>query len=473
MGDLYLGVDVGTTSAKCLAVDERGQAVGFGQQHYALHHPRAGWAEQDPEALWQGLAAAVRACLAQCPERGPVAGLALSTQADTLIPVDAQGRPLRPALSWMDGRAQAEQAALLAETGRSFWYRHTGKALTPLSSACKIRWLREHEPALQPARYCWVPDYLAWRLCGQFATDTPSASWSPFFSPTCRQWVGETLAAVGVEQGQLPEVVASGQPLGELLPGAAAELGLAPGTMLLAGAFDQVAAAHGAGAEPHQVGVLSCGTAWVLYCVVAQPPVDPQEAVPVCCHVDEEQWGLVLPFAGGAALDWFRSAFPAGPEAAGGGPLVFIPHLYGGLAPDWREESRGSLLGLGLAHGWQDVERAVRVGITCEARRNLAAAERLAGRMPLLRMVGGAARDPAWPQLVADLLDRPTSLPEVTEAACYGAARLAAGKAAASWQIREAHQLAPDPARRQELQEDYARYLRCYQALLPVYGQWS
>jgi len=473
MNGLVLGVDVGTTSAKCLAVDEAGRPVGWGQHAYALSHPHPGWAEQDPEELWQGMLAAIRACLHELGGRASgVRALALSTQADTLIPCDAHGRALRPALSWMDSRAQAEHAALLAEAGRDFWYGHTRFPLSPVSSACKIRWLAAHEPDLHPARWCAVPDYLAARLCGRWVTDTPSASWSPLFSPFRRQWEQQVMALVRVEASQVAPVVEAGESIGPLLPMAATELGLPKETVLVAGAFDQVAAAHGAGARAGEVGVLSCGTAWVLYAVATRAPADPEQGIPVCCHVRAGEWGMVLPFAGGSAYDWWGSRFPAGDESLSGGPLpVFIPHLYGGLAPDWREESRGALLGLEMSHTRGDAEQAVRLGITCEARRNLAAATRLTP-LPALRMVGGAARDPGWAQLVSDLLDRPISVPAFPEAACYGAARLAAGKQSADWSMGESRRHQPDPARARALEQDYRRYLAAYRALLEVYQVW-
>lgn len=474
MSDLYLGVDVGTTSAKCVVVDERGQLLAFGRQGYALRHPHPGWAEQDPAEMWQSLAGAVGAGLnaieAQGRSAADIRALALSTQADTLIVTDAAGRPLRPALSWMDTRAEPQCRRLLAETGSSFWYRQTGMALSPVSSACKLAWLAEREPAMlaQAAHLCYVPDYLAWRLCGRRVTDLPSASWSPFYSPWERRWLPEVMAIVGVRQEQLPGLAEAGEPLGELTAQAAAELGLAAGTPLVAGAFDQVAAGVGAGARAGEVGVLSCGTAWALYAVADQPAADPAEMIPVCCHALPGQWGLVLPFAGGSAWDWLHSRLQPGLAAGGEGgePPVFIPHLYGGLAPDWRHDSRGALLGLTIGHGWADIERAVMMGIVCETRRCVEAVERFGGPLPALRMVGGAAQGESWPRLLADTLNRPVTVPERTEAACYGAAVLAAGKAAAGWAESKALELQPDPAAVSLRQTEYERYLALLEKVL-------
>jgi len=480
MRSLYLGADIGTTSAKCLAVSEDGRILAAAQQPYPLSHPRQDWAEQDAQDYWRGLVTVVTQCVQACRDQGrppaDIAALALSTQGDTLIVTDEAGNALAPAMTWMDSRAQAQHRRLLAETGASFWYRETGARLARLSSACKIRWIAETAPKLKSRirRFCWVSDFLAHRLCGRFVADVPSASWTPLYSPVKRRWSADVMRVLEVPPESLPQVVESGAPIGPLLPEAAAALQLTPQVMLAAGAFDQAAAAHGAGAKPAGTSVLSCGTAWVVYAVTDTPVVDEREQIPICCHTSPGTWGMVLPFTGGAAYDWFHRTFERGASQATSGARqpVFIPHLYGGLAPDWREESQGSLLGLNIAHTWDDVRTAVMRGLACEARRNVEAAERMCGRIPSLRLVGGAGKSESWPQLIADVLDRRVEVSPYAEAACYGAAKLAAGAAASEWdRAQGAREFAPRPERTETEHRAYARYLRFYEALLPVYSE--
>jgi xylulokinase len=477
---IYLGADIGTTSAKCLAVDGNGEILASAQHPYPLSHPRQGWVEQDPEDYWRGLVEVVTACVTTCREGGraasEIASLALSTQGDTLILADDVGQPIAPAISWMDSRAEQQMRELIAETGPSFWYRETGCRLTALSSACRILWLSEAAPEVRArvSRFCYVADFLAQRLCGKCVADLPSASWTALFSPFERRWSGAVLKLVGVPPGSLPAVVDSGTPIGRLTPEAAAALTLDPGTMLMAGAFDQAAAAHGAGATAGGTSVLSCGTAWVLYAVVGRAVVDEREQIPICCHARRSEWGLVQPFTGGAAYDWFHTTFPNGErsESKPAQPLIFVPHLYGGLAPDWRGESRGSILGLTMAHTWRDVEIAVMRGLACEARRNVEAAERLCGQIPSLRLVGGAGKSDVWPQMIADVLDRPVVVSQQTEAACYGAAKLAAGRVADNWdQEQGARVFTPNAAQAEAENAFYARYVRFYEALADLYAR--
>jgi xylulokinase len=476
---IYLGADIGTTSAKCLAVGDAGEILAFAQHPYPLNHPRQGWVEQDPEDYWRGLVEVVTACVTTCRERGratsEIAALALSTQGDTLILADDTGRPIAPAISWMDSRAKQQMRALVAETGPSFWYRETGCRLTALSSACRIRWLSEAAPELRARvrRFCYVPDLLAQRLSGKSIADLPSASWTALFSPFERRWSEAVLKLLDVPPESLPDVVDSGTAIRRLTPAAAEALNLDPGTMLVAGAFDQAAAAHGAGATAGGTSVLSCGTAWVLYAVVARAVGDEREQIPICCHVRRSEWGLVQPFTGGAAYDWFHTTFPSGDdqESRQAQPLVFVPHLYGGLSPDWRGESRGSILGLTMAHTWGDVETAVMRGLACEARRNVEAAERLCGQIPSLRLVGGAGKSDVWPQMISDMLNRPIVVSQQTESACYGAAKLAAGTVADTWdQEQDARVFTPNAAQADAEDAFYARYVRFYEALADLYA---
>lgn len=471
MGHIYLGVDIGTTSAKCLAVGEDGRVLAFARQGYPMTHPHPGWAEQDPEDYWRALVATVRECVDHCGRNGQpsdsIVALALSTQGDTLVVTDKLGKPLLPAISWMDTRGSEEHAQLLAEAGAAFWYEQTGIPFTVISSACSIRWVQNHRPDVMAAGpvFCYVPDYLAHRLTGIFATDAPSASWSRLFRTAKREWSGPVLDLLGIDAVTLPEVRESGVVIGELSPEAAEKLGLRSGVRLMAGAFDQAAAAHGAGGR----GVLSCGTAWVLYTIASQPVTDPRGQLCTCCHAVVDQWGTVLPFSGGTTYDWVSRTVPveAGALPSSAEPLVFIPHLYGGLSPDWRTQSKGSILGLTLSHTAADIREAVMRGLACETRRNLDAAEPLCGKMDSVRMVGGAGKSETWPEIIANLLDRAVEVSDCVESACYGAAKLAAGD---SWDgVFGLRKFEPDAQAVETEERNYQRYLAFYRALVDIY----
>ena len=514
MGAIYLGIDMGTTSAKALAVDECGVIRAQAQQGYPMRHPHPGWAEQEPEDYWRALIAIVRDCVEQCCAQGyetaDIAALAMSTQGDTLILADAQGRALAPAMSWMDMRPEAEFRRLLAAQNQDFWYRETGMRLVVGSSACAVAWIAAHRPDVWAAvrRVGAVPDYLTVRLCGEFVTDTPSASWSPYFTPQTRSWSAPVLELLGVSVAQLPRVVSSGTTIGRLLPEAAAELGLSPSTVLVAGAFDQAAAALGAGAAAGGRSVLSCGTAWVLYAVASALPSeatadasagagdedgagDAGAMLPLCCHTSPADWGVLVPFTGGAAYDWCRRNFRFDTGGSDGIPkgeagsdeatddrqgferdaLYFLPYFYGAGAPDWQAEARGTLLGLTMAHTGVDVERAVQRGIACETRQSVELAEAQGAVIPCLRMVGGATKSQVWPQMVADAIGRPIEVSACSEAAAYGAAMLAAGPRSEAWQeMAPLAVVTPSHEGALAMEAYYARYLHYRRGVLKLYS---
>ncbi len=458
-----------------MAVREDGEILAVSQQSCGMTHPRPGWAEQDPEDYWRVLVATAREALGTCERR--VSRIALSTQADTLIVTDVDGNPLMPAISWMDTRGEPEFAEFQREGDSPLWYRETGSPPHVYSSAWTILWLRRNQRQLfeQDVRFCYVADFLAKRLCGRFATDAPNASWTPMFSPAKRDWSQPVLDMLGARRETLPEVLESGEVIGRLLPEAAGELGLSPDTELVAGAFDQAAAAHGAGARADGRAVLSCGTAWVLYAVATGAAADPNMRLCTCCHVGRGETGMVLPFPGGSTYDWLAGITGCVDEdepVNTSEPLIFVPHLYGGLSPDWNAESKGTLVGLRLAHTRADIRFALMRGLAYEARRNLEAAENLSGRIESIAMVGGATKSRLWPQIVANVLNRPIEVSHQSESACYGAAMLAAGEVSSHWNANQpASRLTPVEADVAVEEHLYEKYLRIYQDMTSFYKE--
>lgn len=470
---IYLGIDIGTTSTKCLAVDENGNVLAVTRYAYPLNHRHESWAEQDPEDYWRALTETIQQCVHICSEKSYAASdiksIAMSTQGDTLILADEAGNPLYPAVSWMDSRGSSECSELISQTGQSFWYKNTGQALAPYASICAIRWLQKNEPGvLNEARISFVPDFLAKRLCGKWVIDSPSASWTPLYSPYTRSWSSDVLLLLDIPSDSLSETVESGNTIGKILPEVAGDLGLSEGVEIISGAFDQAAAGHGSGGGRDRRAVLSCGTAWVLYAVSNVPVVDSNEKAPVCCHVSEDEWGVVLPFSGGTTYDWLKKTFAQGEakDATSADSLMFIPHLYGEISPGWREYSRGNLLGLTLSHTSSDIELALMRGLAFETRRNMEAARGIGVTFDMVRMVGGATKSEVWPNIIANVLGLPVEVSDFSESACFGAAKLAAGDISDQWNDGNLRLLEPDVDQAKKMDRLYERYLKCLEALI-------
>lgn len=481
---LVLGIDVGTSQLKALALDDSGQVRGLTSVKYDITSPHPGWAEQDPQDWWQAICQAVQELL-PARERGDVRGLALSTQgADTVLCVDREENPIGPAITWLDTRASAESDELNRELGGKFWYRKTGKGISPNSTPPKIRWLRENQPQsfAQILRVCFAHDYLAYRLTGRYVLDLPNAVWSSLFDISEHRWESKILEAVGVNLQQLSQVKPSGEVVGRLTSQAADALGLSPDVVMAVGAHDQPAAALGAGAWEPGESLLSCGTAWVLFVVLDQLRFDPQMRLALGCHALPDRWDLIAAFSGGVVWDWFQESWRGNQDSSEpveAPPLIFLPYLYGAGSPAGDQQARGALIGLTLDHRPQHLEQAIMEALAFQTQWNREVAESLGAKFSQVRMVGGAAKSERWPQILADVLNLPVEIPPVTEAAALGAALLAAQ--ALGWLVDreflkaegEGQRFLPDPDQTAKYAQQYHIYRNAFEALRSIYQNWN
>lgn len=438
----FLGIDVGTTAIKALLVDDRFRVIAQAGTEYPLDCPYRDWAQQDPEDWWNGVVACVRRVISTVPGTHVVA-LSLSTQGDTLCPVGHDGRALAPARTWMDARAAPEIAELTAIRQPLWWYHRFGMRPAPFQALGTIAWLRRHNPEAfeKAAWFALVPDFLLARLCGERVVDVPNASRTIFFDINRRAWDPEAMTLIGIDEGRVAEARESGELIGNLLPEAAAALGLTTEVQVATGAHDQTAAATGCGALSKGTMMLSCGTAWALLSPATAPLLDKKARLQTQCHAFPGGWGVLGAQPGGAVLRWFRDTFA--PElsqhhegyevlvreaqnAPAAGDLICLPHVYGAITPARKEHARAAYLGLTLQHTRGSLVRALLEGVALECRWNVSVIEEVVGHVDELRMIGGAAKSLTWAQIVADATGKRLVLPEVTEAAAYGAALLAA-----------------------------------------------
>ena len=490
----FLGIDVGTTAIKAILVDGDFRVIAEAGREYPIHTPNRDWAEQDAEDWWTGLIACVREVTAQAP--APVAALALSTQGDTMVPLDVDSRPLGPARTWMDARAVDEVAELRKQRSPEWWFERCGMAPQPFQALATVAWLRKHEPDIfaRTARFAMVEDFLAERLTGKAVLDAPNASRSIMYDVRERKWGAEPLAIVGIDESRVAEARESGTLVGNLLPSAAEALGLSADVAVALGAHDQCAAATGCGALAPGTVMLSCGTAWALLASADRPVLEPRQRMQSYCHAFPEGWCVLGAQPGGALLRWFRDTFcreltedddaydklvreaaEADPAAS---PIVCLPHLYGAITPARQPQARAHFLGMSNSHSRGSMVRGLLEGVALEASWNVAVMEEIIGGISELRMIGGAAKSPIWAQIVADATGKRVLLPEVTEAAGYGAALLAAKAVGAIERTEEvtddlpiASVLEPQPEGRERLSEMGKVYKEFFHPLAEIWGR--
>ncbi len=489
---MLLGIDVGTTAVKALLIDAAARVVTQAGVEYPLHTPRPGWSEQDPADWWAALVSAVRQVVGEAGGDG-VRAVAVSTQGDTMVPLDAAGRPLCPARTWMDTRAADLVGGFDAALAPAQWRAIAGAALGPHAAAMTIVWLREHLPEVyrRAARFALVGDFIVERLTGAPALDEPNASRTLLFDIRLRRWSARLMELVGVDEARLSPVLPSATVAGELTAAAARELGLRPGTPVAVGGHDQTCAAVGAGVvRPHTM-LLSCGTAWVLLASIAQPLLDQATgAVHTYCHAVPERWALLTAHAGGNILSWLRTtlytaATPydeivAGAEraaTAADSSLLVLPHFYGSQMPASQRHARGALLGLTLSSTRDDLALGVLRGVALEVARNFRFLSAIGATTDEVRMIGGGASSRFWAQTIADATGVRVVRPRVREAAAFGAAVLAGVAAGVFASVEEVvgslpaeDALTPDTARSARYQEQLGLFTAAIDALGPVWA---
>jgi xylulokinase len=502
-GPYVIGCDVGSqgTNAALYAAD--GALVAAAYEGYDVSFPHPGWAEQDPR-LWTAALHATIGRLAKTVPEGPsaVKGLSFGSQLDGMVVCDGDGRPLRPAMIWMDRRAEAQAATLAGRVSRAGFYRHVGANLDSSHAVFKAMWVRDEEPeAFARAAKLMPPgSYVLREAAGVLAVDYSNASSLAVLDPRTRRWSAPVLEAVGIDAEMLPELAAGTQPVGRVTRAFAEATGLSPETVVTVGCGDEMAATLGAGVfAPGEVCDV-VGTAEPVCAASARPRDDPTMLVECHPHADPDVWLLENPgFVSGGGLRWWRDQFSPLERAAeargegdaydlitaaaaqvppGADGLVHLPCMQGAMAPEWNGAARGVFYGLTLAHTRAHMSRALLEG-SAYALRDILEAMRGAGlQVRRLTIVGGGAKGALWRQIKADVTGLPVRVPTSVETTATGAAILAAvgsglhssvAEAVAAFVAYQPEEHRPDPERHEVYAAAYRRYRDVYFALKPVF----
>ena len=431
-----IGIDVGTTGAQAIAVDEGGRVVGTGSSDYPLLTPRPQWTEQDPDAWWRAVREALGAAAAQVAERGDVVvGLGLTGQMHGSVFLDASGEVIRPAILWNDQRTERQCAAITELVGARRLVEITGNPALTGFQAPKLLWLRDEEPdAYARVKHVLLPkDYVRYRLSGELATDASDAAGTLFLDLGKRDWAGEVLEALGVPAEWLPVVRESPDVAGVLGPGIA-EQGLSAGIPIAAGGGDNAAAAIGTAIVREGSMSSSIGTSGVLFAHADRPVVDPSGRIHAFCHAVPGRYCLLsVTLSAGGSLRWWRDVTGAAYDELvaeaetvppGSEGLLFLPYLTGERTPHLDPRARGVFLGLTARHTRGHMTRALMEGVLFAMRDGLEIMRDLEVRPEEIRAIGGGASVQLWLRLQADVYGIPVHRLQIEEGAAYGAALL-------------------------------------------------
>ena len=481
---MYIGIDLGSTNIKAAIYDKDLHLVS--RESVPVTYLRSSeFVEFDAERYCDQLMGLLCGML-KATGTTEVAQIAFTGQAETLVVLGKDGKPLMNAVSWMDERSKEECAVLAQQFSQEECERITGQqAVLPTWPATKILWLKNNRPELFAAADCYMllKDYIVYQLTGIKAADMSIATFSFYFDIYDKCYWQKMLDAIGITEAQLPPLVEPCAVVGGLSAEAAACLGLTAETKVNTGTLDHFAGMIGTGNTAIGGVTLSTGTVMALTAMSAEPaPRDSGIAMHYGFLPDTH---VMLPVveSGGVSLEWFRrtcmpdKGYDEMNEVLaerGGNALLFLPYLVGTSAPEFDGDAAGVFWGLRQEHDVFDMAHAVMEGVAFVLRKNT---ENILQKGTALREIiatGGGSKSPIWCQLQADITGLPVAVPVEKEAACLGAALIAAVsdgrydsfEAAAADCVAMQKRYEPHPTA--ELDRKYRRFCALYEAALTV-----
>jgi xylulokinase len=443
-----LGIDVGTTGAKCTFYDLNGRPAESAYQEYGMIHPREGWVEEDPEAWWNAVAANIRSCIDRGIDPTKVAGIGVSC-TNSFFPLDEDGNPLHNAILQLDQRASGEVDWLGEQIGRERIFRVTGNRIARGTFALPtLRWFLGNRPDIieKTSKFVVPSGFIVHRLTGRFSINTSRMGFTLLSDIRTGTWDEALAKDAGVPLRLLPPPCKASDIVGEVTARAAKLTGLREGTPVVAGAMDTVSAAIGAGAIAPGDAFLAIGTCGRA-CFTSDTAVF-DDRLMNCRHAVEGQWlSIEATNASGASLRWFRDVFGgvladrcrregrspfevmdmlAAESSPGANGVIYLPYLSGERCPIWDPDARGVFFGLGFPTSYGDMVRAVMEGVVYSIRQGVEIVRRYSRKSDYLSLGGGIGNSRIWCQMFADILGCPIVRLKVNETETLGDAILAA-----------------------------------------------
>ena len=461
---VFLGIDIGTSGTKTLAINASGKILAEATSLYPSHHPRPLWSEQDPDDWWEATVKTVRAVVRRAKlKRTDVAAIGLSGQMHGSVFLDKRNRVIRPAILWNDQRTAAECEEMERRAGgRAKLIRMVANPALTGFTAPKILWLRNHEPRRfeRTAKVLLPKDDVRRRMTGEFATDVSDASGMLLLDVAKRDWSHELLGKLELDRSLLADCYESGEVTGNLTAEAAKALGLSTKCVVVGGAGDCAAGAVGNGIVSRGTLSTSIGTSGIMFVHSDEVQVDPLGRLHTFCHAVHGKWHMMgVSLSGGGCLQWFRNQLcqaeinaatqnkvdpydilteeakkiPPGSEG-----LFFLPYLAGERTPHADPDARACFIGLTLAHTRGHMVRAIMEGVSYAMRDSLAIIRELDVPVGQIRASGGGSKSPLWRQIQADVFGQRVVTLNAEEGPAYGVALLAAVGAGAFKGVEEA-----------------------------------
>ena len=485
-----ISIDLGTTNIKAAAYTDSAEQLAI-FNHPVTYQRKNAAVEFDPNAYFDSILDLLSQCSKTVVSNNEPVQIVLTGQAESLVLLDADGAPLRPGISWLDMRSEAECQELSHIFPRSVSYPITGQPeIIPTWPLTKLLWIRRHEPNVfsNIAHILLLKDYILYRLTGRFCGEYSIYGFSHYFDIQRKCYWEDILHYCGIQQSQLPELVPPCSVIGNIFPEVLRITQLPEGSYANAGTLDHFSGMLGTGNLAEGNISESAGTVSSIATFVHAPDMSATR-LPVYCGPFQDSY-IYLPVceSGGISLEWFRKQFldacdydllnQSATVRSFNNELLFLPYITGVNPPDFDPNASGVFFGIRASHDKYDFALAAMAGVAFLLRKNIEYFR--ANGIPVQQIIttGGGSRSALWCQIKADICGLPVIVPSNEEAPCLGAAMIGAVQNGSYPDFQSAVNKLVDMKRtylprqdRQAYEEKYALFLDVYSALQPVYAK--
>lgn len=484
----YIGVDLGTSALKLVMMKGNGELVKTVSKEYPLYFPRSGWSEQNPTDWFLAVKEGLKELAACADEK--IAGISFGGQMHGLVILDKDDNVLRPAILWNDGRSTEETDYLNNVIGKEKLSKLTANIAFAGFTAPKILWVKNNEPDIfeKIAKIMLPKDYIIYMLSGNFSTDYSDASGMLLLDVKNKKWSKEMIDICSISEDMLPKLYESYEPVGDIKPELAKELGLNEGIKIVAGAGDNAAAAIGTATVGEGACNISLGTSGTVFISSKNFGVDSFNALHSFAHADGNYHLMGCMLSAASCNKWWMEEILKTKDFAkeqknidnlGENNVFFLPYLMGERSPHNDPAARGTFVGMSMDTKREDMTLAVFEGVTFALRDSLEVARSLGIKIEKTMICGGGAKSPLWKRLVANILNVEVDVPMSEEGPGFGAAILAAvgcgeyesvEKAAKSI-IKIKEKIKPEADLVVKYEEKYQKFKKIYPALKDVFKE--
>ncbi len=485
---MFIGVDLGTSAVKLLAMDNDGKILKTVSVEYPISFPKSGWSEQNPEDWYKGTIEGINNLLDGLSDR-VVDGIGVGGQMHGLVILDENDNVIRPAILWNDGRTTAETDYLNNVIGKDKLSEYTGNIAFAGFTAPKVLWVKNNEPDnFAKIKKVMLPkDYIVYRLTGSYVSDYSDASGMLLMDVKNKCWSKEMLEICGIADVEMPELHESFDVVGEVKADIAAELNITGTLKVVAGAGDNAAAAVGTGTVGAGGCNLSLGTSGTLFISNDKFSVDDKNSLHSFAHADGGFHLMGCMLSAASCNKWWMDEIlkdkdyagnQAGIEKLGENNVFFLPYLMGERSPHNDPLVRAGFLGMSMDTTREDMVQAVLEGVAFGLRDSMEVARSLGIKIDVSNICGGGAKSPLWRKIIANVMNVKLEIQENDEGPALGGAILAAvgcGRysdviTAAKSLVKVVETVEPDAELVAKYEEKYQTFKKLYPTVKGLYS---